>query len=80
MSHATTQQVAIRLTSLGAVLKRDSSTLQPDFRTLWKTSIFQRSAYLGLLFGAQTLTGNGSVSVRQVTFTGSGTTIHPAIF
>lgn len=35
----------MRLTSLDAVRSRDVSTLQPDFRTLWKTSIFHRRAY-----------------------------------
>ncbi|CAB3773851.1 hypothetical protein LMG29542_07469 [Paraburkholderia humisilvae] len=31
--------------SLSAVRSRDSSALQPDFRILWKVSIFQRIAY-----------------------------------
>jgi hypothetical protein len=28
-----------------AVRRRDSSALQPDFRSLWNASIFQRIAY-----------------------------------
>ncbi len=45
MRQATTQQVAMRLTKRAAVRSRDSSTRQPDFRILWNSSIFQRSAY-----------------------------------
>jgi len=36
---------AIRLVRRCAVLKCDSSARQPDFRILWKVSIFQRMAY-----------------------------------
>lgn len=39
------QNTAISFTRRSAVLSRAASTRQPDFRTLWKTTIFQRSAY-----------------------------------
>lgn len=45
MRHARKQQVAIEFTKRGAVRSFDCSTLQPDFRILWKSSIFQRIAY-----------------------------------
>ena len=38
-------RIAIRLTMRSAVLSRTSSALKPDFRILWKVSIFQRMAY-----------------------------------
>ncbi len=39
------QYTEIRLTSRSAVRSLDSSALQPDFRILWKVSIFHRMAY-----------------------------------
>ena len=39
------QNTAISFTRRSAVRSRASSARQPDFRILWKTSIFQRSAY-----------------------------------
>ena len=39
------QNTAIRLTIRSAARSFDSSALQPDFRILWKVSIFQRMAY-----------------------------------
>ena len=39
------QNTAIRLVRRWAVRSLTSSALQPDLRTLWKTSIFHRKAY-----------------------------------
>ena len=39
------QNTASSLTSRSAVRNRACSARQPDFRILWKTSIFQRMAY-----------------------------------
>jgi hypothetical protein len=39
------QRTANRFTSRSAVLSFDSSALQPDFRILWKVSIFHRMEY-----------------------------------
>ncbi len=39
------QKIAIRLTIRSAVRSFESSALQPDFKILWKVSIFQRMAY-----------------------------------
>jgi hypothetical protein len=39
------QKIATRLTIRSAVLSRTSSALKPDFKILWKVSIFQRIAY-----------------------------------
>ena len=45
MRHPRMQNIASRLTSRSAVRSFECSALQPDFRILWKVSIFQRSAY-----------------------------------
>ena len=42
---ATIQKTEISLVSRSAVRSLASSALQPDFRILWKTSIFHRRAY-----------------------------------
>ena len=39
------QRTAISLARRSAVRSRASSALQPDFRTLWNTSIFHLKAY-----------------------------------
>ena len=39
------QNTAMRLASRSAVRSFEASALQPDFRILWKVSIFHRMAY-----------------------------------
>lgn len=42
------QKTAIRLTRRSAVRNFESSALQPNLRTLWKTSIFHLNAYYSI--------------------------------
>src|ERR1700683_5253181 len=45
MRQLTMQKIEMRFARRGAVRSLESSALQPDFRILWKTSIFHRIEY-----------------------------------
>lgn len=53
------QKIAIRLVNRSAVRSCESSALQPDFRILWKVSIFQRIAYQSIFSTASALERTG---------------------